>query len=122
RHTRSKRDWSSDVCSSDLYRLSLAFQQVQQDGYHLCQCNVLANSMRLTILVTSFMHDEIVVKTGYRLCKNDEYHQSRISASQCDRAPFQRQNQYTLADHNQPSPALLDGPSLRLKSLSSRFA
>src|SRR5699024_12222567 len=25
RHTRSKRDWSSDVCSSDLYDLSLVF-------------------------------------------------------------------------------------------------
>src|SRR5207249_6325510 len=24
RHTRSKRDWSSDVCSSDLYNLTLA--------------------------------------------------------------------------------------------------
>src|SRR5699024_11296274 len=25
RHTRSKRDWSSDVCSSDLYSLSSLF-------------------------------------------------------------------------------------------------
>src|SRR5699024_12046485 len=27
RHTRSKRDWSSDVCSSDLEHLSLALLQ-----------------------------------------------------------------------------------------------
>src|SRR5699024_11855218 len=26
RHTRSKRDWSSDVCSSDLFFLVLAYQ------------------------------------------------------------------------------------------------
>src|SRR5699024_11313229 len=30
RHTRSKRDWSSDVCSSDLYLLSVSlFYQIQ---------------------------------------------------------------------------------------------
>src|SRR5699024_11916183 len=27
RHTRSKRDWSSDVCSSDLHAVRLAFKE-----------------------------------------------------------------------------------------------
>src|SRR5437868_12889010 len=35
RHTRSKRDWSSDVCSSDLQRLDEGFQVVQQRGIPL---------------------------------------------------------------------------------------
>src|SRR5699024_11349367 len=33
RHTRSKRDWSSDVCSSDLNEL---YEQYGRYIYHLC--------------------------------------------------------------------------------------
>src|SRR5699024_12038571 len=32
RHTRSKRDWSSDVCSSDLTSIALIRQPVGQDA------------------------------------------------------------------------------------------
>src|SRR5699024_11947935 len=31
RHTRSKRDWSSDVCSSDLKRVPMQFEGVNQE-------------------------------------------------------------------------------------------
>src|SRR5207247_8373464 len=30
RHTRSTRDWSSDVCSSDLHRLRLLFDELSR--------------------------------------------------------------------------------------------
>src|SRR5207249_8952596 len=32
RHTRSKRDWSSDVCSSDLVARTIRSLQLSQDG------------------------------------------------------------------------------------------
>src|SRR5436309_6364806 len=32
RHTRFSRDWSSDVCSSDLHRLHAALDQPDRDG------------------------------------------------------------------------------------------
>src|SRR5699024_11253339 len=35
RHTRSKRDWSSDVCSSDLYLLLLGFLRHKQISLHV---------------------------------------------------------------------------------------
>src|SRR5438067_3808421 len=31
RHTRSKRDWSSDVCSSDLLKPSVAYRRLASD-------------------------------------------------------------------------------------------
>src|SRR5699024_11993889 len=47
RHTRSKRDWSSDVCSSDLYMVCQSCGskykgkfEVSRDGYTECMsCN-----------------------------------------------------------------------------------
>src|SRR6266496_5292017 len=37
RHTRSLRDWSSDVCSSDLVRVAkLAILIFQRDGFYPC--------------------------------------------------------------------------------------
>src|SRR6266704_1494530 len=38
RHTRSKRDWSSDVCSSDLLRESCA-SVLQYEGYQVSLCS-----------------------------------------------------------------------------------
>src|SRR5699024_11933312 len=32
RHTRSKRDWSSDVCSSDLFRIRSPHCQTRRNG------------------------------------------------------------------------------------------
>src|SRR5699024_11392748 len=37
RHTRSKRDWSSDVCSSDLYR---NLQPVRESCHFRNRCNI----------------------------------------------------------------------------------
>src|SRR5699024_11246527 len=51
RHTRSKRDWSSDVCSSDLrkviYRVDKIFRVAILSGSSLQQCFFL---LRLAIL------------------------------------------------------------------------
>src|SRR5699024_5144682 len=41
RHTRSKRDWSSDVCSSDLDILESVAPLLKKGGYLLyCTCTV----------------------------------------------------------------------------------
>src|SRR5699024_11598096 len=45
RHTRSKRDWSSDVCSSDLTTVLLA--EGEQDGRPLRQRGVAPGGERL---------------------------------------------------------------------------
>src|SRR5699024_12006844 len=36
RHTRSKRDWSSDVCSSDLHALTLMHYKITNNQYIHC--------------------------------------------------------------------------------------
>src|SRR5699024_12107763 len=37
RHTRSKRDWSSDVCSSDLVSQALDSPIIIADRFHFCR-------------------------------------------------------------------------------------
>src|SRR5699024_11900219 len=45
RHTRSKRDWSSDVCSSDLAHFSILFK-LEKCAVDYCNtCNILLNMM-----------------------------------------------------------------------------
>src|SRR5699024_11373182 len=44
RHTRSKRDWSSDVCSSDLLSVSLALLTYHHSGH--CLAVALTSSDR----------------------------------------------------------------------------
>src|SRR5699024_11828255 len=41
RHTRSKRDWSSDVCSSDLSRATNFHSRFRGSGRHIIQKNQL---------------------------------------------------------------------------------
>src|SRR5699024_12238001 len=54
RHTRSKRDWSSDVCSSDLSELSEKIQRYENNGvqnYRIkAMCIGIPNVGKSTIL------------------------------------------------------------------------
>src|SRR5699024_11372817 len=48
RHTRSKRDWSSDVCSSDLSEVKEDEQIYYEDGfYHLTNINHVFDSLQI---------------------------------------------------------------------------
>src|SRR5699024_11849599 len=51
RHTRSKRDWSSDVCSSDLVTLALAWIFYSASLYH----DQLKSNLVLRLLSSPFL-------------------------------------------------------------------
>src|SRR5699024_11599584 len=62
RHTRSKRDWSSDVCSSDL--LSVARQNQHQDDQTLDHEMSWADAMGLIVIEGLIIL--VLVLTGFR--------------------------------------------------------
>src|SRR5690606_39988809 len=62
RHTRFSRDWSSDVCSSDLVLISC----------QLCEpCKIAVDCLLEEILRTALLHSPVVVKVFIDLCKID---------------------------------------------------
>src|SRR5699024_11548276 len=71
RHTRSKRDWSSDVCSSDLRVFSAlvspentlaSFRRALDDGAQLLECDVhLSADGELVV-----MHDQTIDRSEER--------------------------------------------------------
>src|SRR5206468_10056602 len=61
RHTRSDRDWSSDVCSSDLFHLQRSFKAVlgiSPRAYaDSCRMNQLKRNLQAGHSVTRAMYD-----------------------------------------------------------------
>src|SRR5690606_39517005 len=84
RHTRFSRDWSSDVCSSDLAGADLAFLQLVQEGLALLRLlllqvgtaaehDVVAVAVELDDLGLDLLADErLQVKIGRASCRERE--------------------------------------------------
>src|SRR5699024_11371586 len=58
RHTRSKRDWSSDVCSSDLAKTIVIDGKIASVG----TANIDVRSFRLNFEVNAFVYDVPLAK------------------------------------------------------------
>src|SRR5699024_11695616 len=69
RHTRSKRDWSSDVCSSDLIAL-FHFTQIKRFRFIKVSANINAD-----IVETGFIR--AAAKVTHHGCLSVKYHANR---------------------------------------------
>src|SRR5699024_6838060 len=66
RHTRSKRDWSSDVCSSDLGKTSQAIQKLL--GLQAKTARVVRDGMEQEIPIEEVLEgDKIIVRPGEKI-------------------------------------------------------
>src|SRR5207249_9496610 len=68
RHTRSKRDWSSDVCSSDLIDIGLGAEI--DGGFTLCR-ELRARSAALPIIFLTARDSDFDIVAGLRLGADD---------------------------------------------------
>src|SRR5699024_11386676 len=87
RHTRSKRDWSSDVCSSDLNLLMLCFKFSRWFSKS-CMCCFLLDkpASRVSIAASIFSalsSDDINISKASCLCWASFKHMKKSSSSSC---------------------------------------
>src|SRR5450432_726188 len=83
RHTRSDRDWSSDVCSSDLnagirFQYNIADSRIRAEGGHRAQAEAILNSVRSHALKSGMSYYEL--ESRLALCE------IKMKAAQVDAA------------------------------------
>src|SRR5690606_36941052 len=86
RHTRFSRDWSSDVCSSDLCHVLTGFTQnmhhiergttanAHQQGFHRARTAILAAMIGRTVHKDGVTGTGFRLKTGFALPFNHSFH------------------------------------------------
>src|SRR5699024_12028928 len=82
RHTRSKRDWSSDVCSSDLFLKQVApfFHDAPYLHYEH-ELTYLQLDQSLPLLITSFPIRDLPTSFSYTDRKSTRLNSSHVSIS-----------------------------------------
>src|SRR5206468_5163955 len=84
RHTRSDRDWSSDVCSSDLYYRSIAWQY-QQRGKNSEWVKVAEESLHVPFYIDDGSGKLLVDPSGAEMDLHCDLHEeyNQIGRASC---------------------------------------
>src|SRR5699024_12211674 len=73
RHTRSKRDWSSDVCSSDLYVwYNISINARGENMYQGIECKIYPNEKQCQLIHMTFGHTRFIWNEMLAMLRSEE--------------------------------------------------